>query len=231
MKSDDCSLPPEQLEAVRRQAELALLAASAFGRFPTPVAEVMKTAKVVVAQEEALNEGFLAKLRRKAGNALKRAINKVLGVLDARARLIYIDRAVHVVKQTFLKLHETAHAFMPWQRDLYVVVEDCEKTISPEVSEQFDREANVFASEVLFQLDHFSKEAADYDFGIRVPAQVVKEVRRVSVLGRAAVRVNESSAVRGSDPESPGVDCRAWISGFASTSGRVRYFSDVVWPV
>jgi Zn-dependent peptidase ImmA (M78 family) len=93
-------------------------------------------------------------------------------VLDAVARLVYIDRTVLVVKQTFLKLHETAHAFMPWQRDLYRVVEDCEKTISPEMSEQFDREANVFASEVLFQLETFTEEAAGYDFGILVPVKL-----------------------------------------------------------
>lgn len=173
-KPDDCGLTPEQLHDVRQEAARALHAADAFGCFPTPVERVMETAKVVLGPD-ALDEGFIRKMRRKAGDFLKRALGKVLGVLDAAARLIYIDRTVLVVKQTFLKLHETAHAFMPWQRDIYRVVEECEKTIAPEMSEQFDREANVFASEVLFQLDTFENEAADHDFGILVPVKLHKK--------------------------------------------------------
>jgi hypothetical protein len=116
-------------------------------------------------------------MRRKAGTArgaLKRALSKVLGVLDAKARLVYVDRAVLAVKQTFLKLHEAAHAVLPWQRDLYAVIEDCEKTLAPEMSEEFDREANQFASEVLFQLDAFTTLAREKPFGIRVPLNVGK---------------------------------------------------------
>jgi hypothetical protein len=173
-KPDDYGLTPEQLRDVRREAERALRAADAFGCFPTPVERVMEMAKVVLGPD-ALDEGFVRKMRRKAGDLLKKALGKVLGVFDATARLIYIDRTVLVVKQTFLKLHETAHAFMPWQRDIYQVVEECEKTIAPEMSEQFDREANVFASEVLFQLDTFENEAADHSFGILVPVRLHKK--------------------------------------------------------
>src|SRR5690606_18053903 len=36
-------------------------------------------------------------------------------------------------------------------------------------------EANVFATEVLFQLDSFIEEAADHDFGIRVPLKLNKK--------------------------------------------------------
>jgi len=100
---------------------------------------------------------------------------KVRGVLDVVARIAYIDRSLLAVKQTFLKLHETAHAVLPHQRKLYALVEDCEKTISPEVSEQFDREANVFAAEVLFQLDAFIEEARTEPFGIRVPLKLSKK--------------------------------------------------------
>src|SRR6185369_13111092 len=109
-------------------------------------------------------QGFLAKLRQKAGSALRRALSKVLGVLDVVARIVYLDRSLYLVKQTFLKLHETAHAILPWQRKIYAVTEDCEKTLAPEISEVFEREANVFASDVLFQLDAFTNEANDHEF-------------------------------------------------------------------
>lgn len=171
-KPDDCSLSPEQRAAIREHARRALEAANAIGRYPTSVADVMQAAHVLLAPSEELTEGFLTKIGKKAGGALKRALSKVMGVLDVTARLVYVDRAVHLVKQTFLKLHETAHAVLPWQAPLYGMVQDCARTIAPEVSEQFEREANVFATEVLFQLDGFSLEANAQPFGIKVPLKL-----------------------------------------------------------
>lgn len=171
---DDSSVNPQRLLDIRRHAEKALKAAGAVGCYPTPVSDVMGAARVLLSYEHVLDEGFIVRLSKKAGKALKRALTKVIGLFDVVARLVYIDRGVLLVKQTFLKLHETAHAVLPWQRDLYSVIQDCEKTISPEISEAFDREANVFASEVLFQLDDFTKRASDMPFGIRVPIDLSK---------------------------------------------------------
>jgi len=175
MRPDDASLTPDEYAMIRRHAQRALEGGGGFGRFPTPVADVMAHAKVVVAEEESLDDGFLGKMRRRASGALRRALSKVLGVLDIAAGIAYIDRTVHAVKQTFLKLHETGHAALPHQRSLYSLVEDCAMTIAPEVSEQFDREANVFAAEVLFQLDTFSEEANSEPFGIKVPMKLSRK--------------------------------------------------------
>ncbi len=173
-RPDDYSLPDTQRRLIRSHAERSLIAAGAFGRFPTPVADVIEAAKVIVAEEDVLDLEFLAKLRKQAGGALRRALTKVLGVLDATARIIYIDKTVHAVKQTFLKLHETAHAVLPWQRDIFVVAEECERTLAPEISEAFEKEANAFASEVLFQLDTFSDEANSHEMGVLVPVRLSK---------------------------------------------------------
>ena len=175
MKPDDCSLDLAAYETIRQHATLALRRAGGFGCFPTPVDEVLEQADLVVADEAALDERFLAKLRRKASGALRSAISKVRGVLDVVARLVYLDRTLYVAKQTFLKLHETGHAVLPHQRKLYALVEDCEMTIAPEVSEQFDREANVFATEVLFQIDGFITEVCDEPMGILVPVRASKK--------------------------------------------------------
>lgn len=174
-KPDDSCLWPEQYAKVRKEAERLLVEAGALGRFPTPVAEIMEAAKVEEVQEDVLNESFLAKMRRKAGDRLKRALSKVIGLFDAGARLVLIDRTIHIVKQTFVRLHETAHGFMAWQRKMYSVVEDCEKTLDPEIADQFDREANVFASEVLFQLDRFNRDAEEMKFGILTPVNLSKK--------------------------------------------------------
>jgi Zn-dependent peptidase ImmA (M78 family) len=174
-KPDDSSLTQYQYKNVRAAAERALQEAGAIGRFPTPIDQIMTVAKVHEVKEDVLNEGFVAKLRREVSGALKSALSKVMGLFDARSRLVFIDRTLYIVQQTFIRLHETAHAYLPWQRDLYVIVEDCEHTIDPVLADQFDREANVFASEVLFQLDGFTNEAEEQDFGVLVPVRLSKK--------------------------------------------------------
>lgn len=184
-RPDDSTLSPQEYVRVRKEAERLLREAGALGRFPTPVAVIMDAGKVTLAQEDVLNEGFLRSIRRKASGALKSALSKVWGLFDARDRLVFIDRAVKVAKQVFLKLHETAHAVLPWQRNLYAVVEDGEQELDPDIADLFDREANVFATEVLFQLDSFVDEAAAHEFGIEVP---LKLRRKYGSSAYAAVR-------------------------------------------
>jgi hypothetical protein len=175
-RADDSSLTPAQYARIRAEADRALRASCGMGRFPTNVTAIMSEARVVEIDEDVLGDaGFLAKMRKKAGAALKSALSKVLGLFDARDGFVFIDRTMKLVKQTFVRLHESAHAILPWQRKMYAVVEDCERSLDSEVADLFDREANVFAAEVLFQLDSFSRESADSEFGIFVPVRLSKK--------------------------------------------------------
>jgi Zn-dependent peptidase ImmA (M78 family) len=166
---DDSFIETQQRHAIRKHVEKALKAADAIGRYPTPVSDVMEAARISVSEEQVLDERFLKWARRKAKSGLKKALSKIIGLFDVVTRLVYIDHTIIKVKQTFLKLHETAHAVLPWQCDIYSAIEDCEKTLDPDISEVFDREANVFASDVLFQLDDFTKRVADLPLSIKVP--------------------------------------------------------------
>lgn len=172
MKKDDFSLSNEELERVRAEARLALERANAFGRLPTPVHDILDAAELTVVDDEVLDQGWLARFRKRATGALKSALSKVLGLFDARAWLIHVDRSVKVVKQTFIKLHEAGHGLLVWQRKMYAAAEDCEFTLADDIKDLFEREANNFASEVLFQLDAFTEQAADYEFGIGVPLKL-----------------------------------------------------------
>jgi hypothetical protein len=64
---------------------------------------------------------------------------------------------------------------MPHQSKLYKIMHDCEKTLEPDIADLFEREANVFASEVLFQGEAFSQEAHAQSFGIKVPMSLAKK--------------------------------------------------------
>ena len=78
-------------------------------------------------------------------------------------------------KVKFLKAHELGHGLLPWQRDAFAATADCEQTLSSEISDIFEREANAFASEVLFQLDKFTDEASSREFGIKVPISLARQ--------------------------------------------------------
>ena len=166
---DDGGLDRRQYARIRGEAGRLLRKADAVGAFPTPVDEITDAAGIEVAAENILSEEFVSSARCGAGEALRRAASKVIGLFDARGRRVFIDRDVLPVRQTFLKLHETGHAVLPWQRDIYAVIEDGEKELDPDTAELFDREASVFAAEVLFQLDGFINEAKDMPFGMSAP--------------------------------------------------------------
>lgn len=175
MLEDDCSISHDQRQEVRLAALKALADAGATGVFPTPVDQILDAAKIEVVPM-ILDEGYLARLRRKAeaaGLALMSALSKVWGVFDPHARVAFIDPETPKEKLPFLKLHEGGHAVLPWQ-SVFGIFEDCRKTLDPDVKAQFEREANVFASDVLFQLDTFACEARDLEFGLKAPLALSK---------------------------------------------------------
>jgi len=177
-RPDDSILDPHQLLTVQRHADRLLRNASAFGRFPTPINDLMAAAKLTVVDDEALNEGFLRQFMKKARvgiETVKSALSKVLGLLDSNDRLVVLDLTVPPPRVPFIKLHEAGHGTLPHQSRVYQFIHDCEKTLDPEITDLFEREANVFASEVLFQGDVFSTEAHDHKFGIRVPMDLAKK--------------------------------------------------------
>lgn len=145
--------------------------------FPTPIDRIMSVANVEEVTEDLLSPGLLAKIRataEKAGGVLKRALSKVMGLFHASAGLVYLDQSLIEVKKRFVRLHESAHGFLPWQRPLYAVVEDCDKSLDPEAADLFDREANVFATEVLFQLETFRDMAESKPFEVWTPVRLAK---------------------------------------------------------
>lgn len=173
-KPDDSTLSERQRQRIRQEALKALTQADAIGVFPTPIDRIMAVSKVELARDDLADETLLRSFRSRAKGAIKRAVEKIRGVVDIVARIVYLDQALHKAQLPFLKLHETAHAVLPWQKDLYAVTEDCGMTLDPEIAEVFEREASNFATEVIFQGDAFQSEAADYKFGIRAPLDLAK---------------------------------------------------------
>jgi hypothetical protein len=179
MKPDDSSLQSVDLAAVERRAQDLLNRASACGRFPTPVEDLLGAAKLRVAPKGAFDAAaFLAFVKRKtvqAAQTLKAALSKVLGLYDANEQIIHIDESVRPSKQTFLKLHETGHHELPTHRKIFSLFQDCEQTLAPAIADQFEREANNFARYALFQGTTYKQMAADMPMAVRTPINLSKK--------------------------------------------------------
>lgn len=178
-RPDDSLLQPHELATVQKHADCLLREASAIGRFPTPIADLLASAKLTVVDDEELNESVLQQFIRKtragvkAGlEVIKSALSKVLGLLDPCDGLVVIDKNTPKLRVPFIKLHETGHNRLPHQQKMYRLMMDCEETIQPDITDLFEREANVFASEVLFQGEVFSDEAHGQSFSIKVPMKL-----------------------------------------------------------
>ena len=177
-RPDDSFLSASQLTTVQHHADRLLREASALGRFPTPVNDLMTAAKLTVVDDEVLNESVLRLFAKKAKAgvaAIKKALSKVLGLFEAEERLVVIDKGTPKPRVPFVKLHEAGHGTMPHQSKVYRLIHDCEQTLDADVTDLFEREANVFASEVLFQGEVFSQEAHGQSFSIKVPMKLAKK--------------------------------------------------------
>ena len=182
MKPDDSSLQIFELAAVERQARDLLNRASAWGRFPTPIDDILGAAKLRVAPKGLFDPAaFIAYVQKKAeqvahvAHTLKSALSKVFGLYDANEQIIHIDESVGPSKQTFLKLHEAGHHELPTHRKIFCLFQDCEQTLAPTIADQFEREANNFARFALFQGDAFQQLAADMPMAVKTPITLSKK--------------------------------------------------------
>lgn len=177
-RPDDSTLDPEDLRTVEAQARQLLDRADAWDRYPVPVEDILSAAKVGLAPTNAFDPAAIVSyLKGKATRArvrIKSAISKVFGLYDAAEALIHIDNTVVAARQTFVTLHETGHHDIPWHRKLFRIFQDCEKTLAPDVADQFEREANNFARFLLFKGTTFAEHAADCPFEIKTPMKLAK---------------------------------------------------------
>ncbi len=123
-------------------------------------------------EREQLEPNFLKRLYRGLASGVKTAASKIRALLHLGDRLILVGLDQPDPRLPWLKLHEVGHFYLPWQRDIYSVTEDCKHSLEPTVTEQFEHEANLFAAEVLFQGECFQRDARDLEFGIMAPVRL-----------------------------------------------------------
>jgi Zn-dependent peptidase ImmA (M78 family) len=155
----------EAADDISMRVDRLLRAADAYGRFPTPVDDIVAAAQLTFADDYVLDESAIRKAPAYLRGLLRSAKNKIQGLVDRRARVVHISPAIeHAGKRRFVTLHETTHQILPHQRDLLYA--DDHETLSPTTNRLFEQEANQGAAELLFQRNAFSHEAADMEVSI-----------------------------------------------------------------
>lgn len=155
----------DSADEITTQVDRLLRDADAYGRFPTPVDDIVAAAKLVQADDYVLDEKLISKLPASMRTILRGAKNKIQGLVDRRARVVHISPSIdNEGKRRFVMMHETTHDILPYQRDLLYA--DDHETLSPATNRLFEREANQGAAELLFQRTRFAKDAADSEISI-----------------------------------------------------------------
>lgn len=141
--------------------------------FPTPVDQIVEYAELVVRTDidlSQIRESYFSKQL----DVLKRALGKVRGALDRRQKLIYVDASQIKSRRNFVKLHEVGHDVLPWQKEVHDLLDDDDKSLSEDTHDEFEAEANYFASVTLFQHDRFHDELSKFGLGLDSSLQLAK---------------------------------------------------------
>ena len=136
--------------------------------FPTPVDKIVQYCELTHDTKFDLSnvdQSFLAKVSSTISAAFIGTLKQVRGFLDRSEKTIYVDVRQISARQNFVKLHETGHDALPWQSTIIEHLDD-DESLSLDAQEQFEAEANYFASATLFQQDRFLSEIEKYDLSI-----------------------------------------------------------------
>jgi hypothetical protein len=156
--------PPNSAAEIEQLANRAIRRAGAIGVLPTPIDDLFAAADIADKSDgdnSILN--FLSTLDERARSLFKTAISKVRGIADMRERAVYIPTDTPH-RQFFVKAHELGHQDLPWHKTFSDnnFFHDDNQTLSPEIEDLFEREANYYAGKIIYQGKNFIRRARSY---------------------------------------------------------------------
>lgn len=104
---------------------------------------------------------------------LQSGLSKVKGFFDRTEHTIYVDVNQNGGRKNFVQLHEIGHSVLPWQSEV-MLASDNDDTLLETFEDQFEAEANYFASVTLFQNDRFVSELSKLPLDISSAMSLAK---------------------------------------------------------
>ena len=119
---------------------------------------------------------------------------RVQAMLDAQEGAVMFQRGLPLQKKNWGSLHEVAHEFLPWQRELLYC---CPLLWLPaSVQRQLEAEADIFAAEAFFFGKQFQEQAYTGDVSLTTAIELATRVYRTSLHSTFAHYVEESPIPR-----------------------------------
>jgi len=208
-----------------------LKASKSWGKYPTPVDSIVNYSELIVNKTldvSQIHHGYASK----ATDSLLRALSKVRGIFDRSEKTIYLDLSQNDQKKNFVKLHEVGHGVLPWQNKTASFLDD-DNTLSLDYREQFEAEANLFASTTLFQLDRFEDEIAKLEFGLKSAMAIAKKFggSNHAALRRYVERSNNRCALLVlKDVACKGELANCGMRNYFQSDKFLRQFGTIEWP-
>ena len=160
------TLVPEERRPIEERVKLLLKAAGVKGP-PTPIQSIVDCAQMVHVGDIDLEDFRESLMHRGLRRLLKLADvsqlwRKVKGFFRYDDRVFYVDPTLHTHQKVHHTFHEAYHAIDPAHEIASEVIHlDTVETLSPWAKRKMEREANLGASLIRFQVDQLQKEACD----------------------------------------------------------------------
>jgi hypothetical protein len=139
--------------------------------FPTPIDKIIQHSELIIDKKidlSNIDKNFFDFIKEKVSGGfriLQQGLSNIKGAYDRNEKTIYLSEIKNQGRKNFVKLHETGHGVLPWQNEV-IAAFDNSQTLNPDFEEEFEQEANYFASITLFQHDRFVREMKKVDFGL-----------------------------------------------------------------
>ena len=168
--------------SVRAEAE-RFLATHGFSTPPLPPDEALAARNLEVAQLSL--DDLLVK-----ANLPSEDHKSIQAMLNARERMVVFRSGLPSQKRNWGALHEVAHEFLPWQREILYC---CPLLSLPaKVQKQLEVEADMFAAEAFFFGQQFHKQAFAGDLGLSRAIELATSVYSTSFHSTFAHYVEQS---------------------------------------
>ena len=168
--------------SIRAEAE-RFLATHGFSTPPLPPDEALSARKLEVAQLSL--DDLLVKV-----NLPPEDHHSIQAMLDSRERFVVFRNGLPLQKKNWGSLHEVAHEFLPWQRELLYYCPLLSLPVSVQL--QFEAEADLFAAEAFFFGQKFHEQAFSGDVGLSSAIELATSVYGTSLHSTFAHYVEES---------------------------------------
>ncbi len=151
----------DSAQEIDYHVDILLRTASARGRFPTPVEDLLEAQKLSMPDvtDSPLDPAILAMAPPALRQKMAGVLPKVEAMLDRPTRRVHVVSSHIKGKQRLSICHEIGHDILPWHREFYYF--DRAEHLDPGVQIEIETEANYAAIRLLLQQEVFVNLARD----------------------------------------------------------------------